>query len=267
MATTTFDSHCHFTPSDDIRGLLDRARDAGLAGILAVGGSPEANEGALLAAREAPGFVRFSLGFEPDAAGTTTPEEAVAFLERSYEALADEGLRPSAVGEIGIDYSRDPTAEDRKAQRDLFIAQLDLADRLSLPCTIHSRDAEADTLAILGDHLSPALRRENRAGSLHCFVGPASFAEDLLPIGLCYGLSGILTFRNADSLRAIARTLPADRLLVETDSPYLAPVPLRGKTCEPAFVVHTARLLGTLRDLDEAAVFDLTARNALRVFG
>ena len=262
----TFDSHCHFIPSDDIPSLLQRAREAGLCGLLAVGGGAEANEGAILATRTAPGFARFSLGFEPDAVDTITPTEAISYLESTITTLASEGLRPSAIGEIGIDYSREPSPAERKAQRDLFSAQLDFAARLSLPCTIHSRDAEADTIAILKEHLSPALIRENRPGSLHCFVGPASFAESLLPLNLCYGLSGSLTFRNADSLRAIAKTLPRDRILVETDSPYLAPVPKRGKTCEPAFVVHTARLLASLLELDENEAFALTARNALRLF-
>ena len=220
----------------------------------------------MLAARTAPGFARFSIGFEPDAVDSVTVQEAIAYLDRTVSALREEGLAPSAIGEIGIDYSRDPSPEERHAQRDLFAAQLDFAARLSLPCTIHSREAEDDTVAILKEHLSPALVREKRTGSLHCFVGPASFAEALLPLELYYGLSGILTFRNADSLRAIAKTLPRERILVETDSPYLAPVPMRGKTCEPAFVVHTARLLGTLLEMEEDDVFSLTAGNALRLF-
>lgn len=265
-SSSPFDSHCHFAPSDDVRGLLRRAREAGLCGLLAAGGGDEANAGAILAAREAPGFARLSLGFEPGEAAGVAARDAIARLEAAIASLAAEGLRPSAIGEIGVDYSRTPSPGERKAQRDLFAAQLDLAARLSLPCTIHSRDAEADTVAILADHLSPSLRAASRAGALHCFVGPASFAEALLPLGLCYGLSGILTFRNAGPLRDVAKELPADRVLVETDSPYLAPVPRRGERCEPSFVVHTARLLGTLRGLAEEEVFALTARNALRLY-
>ena len=266
MQPSVFDSHCHFTPGNDIPLLLDHAGKAGLKGLLAVGGDAETNESAVKAARGAPEFVRFALGFEPDAVDSISPEEAVGYLERKIDALRAEGLRPSAIGEIGIDYSRDPSPENRKAQCALFSAQLDLAARLSLPCTIHSRDAEEDTVEILKGHLSPDLIRIGRAGALHCFVGPASFAKALLPFGLCYGLSGILTFRNADSLRAIAKTLPRDRILVETDSPYLAPVPMRGKTCEPAFVVHTARFLAGLLGLEEEEAFALTTRNALRLY-
>ncbi|MBQ6103763.1 MAG: TatD family hydrolase, partial [Kiritimatiellae bacterium] len=148
----------------------------------------------------------------------------------------------------------------------LFAAQLRLAAKLGLPCSIHSRDAEADTLALLRENLSPELAAAGRAGSLHCFVGSAEFAAALAPLGLSFGISGIVTFRSADALRAVVPLLPRDRILVETDSPYLAPVPLRGKPCEPAFAVHTARRVADLLGLPEDEAFALFDANARRLF-
>ncbi|MBQ3810907.1 MAG: TatD family hydrolase, partial [Kiritimatiellae bacterium] len=188
-------------------------------------------------------------------------DAAMAALEKR---LAAGGA--AALGEIGLDYSHGEDAADRARQRALFAAQLRLAAKLALPCSIHSRDAEEDTLALLRENLSPELSAAGRAGSLHCFVGSPEFAAALAPLGLCFGLSGIVTFRSADALRAVVPLLPRDRILVETDSPYLAPVPLRGRPCEPAFVVHTARRVADLLNLPEPEAFALFTANARRVF-
>lgn len=260
-----FDTHCHFEPGMDIPRLVARAREAGLDGILAMGGSPEDDDGAAQAVAAAPGFVHAAYGIFPDRA---THLPTAAARNEAIRALRERatGHGAIAIGEIGLDFSHGETPEERTLQRDLFAAQLRLAAELALPCSIHSRAAEADTVAILRECASPDLVRATRTGSLHCFVGPASFAEALLPLGLRFGLTGILTFRSADELRGIVPTLPRDRLLVETDSPYLAPVPLRGKTCEPAFVIHTTARLGELLGLspDEAAA--LTTANARALF-
>ena len=299
-----FDSHCHFEPGDDIPALLSRARAAGLSGLLAVGGSPEADAGARAAAAAAPGFAFAAFGLEPgmaaDIADPRDLDARMAALEaallgaaspdgrappRSAPADSPDGRAPprpapadspdgrapprpiaAAIGEIGLDYSRGEDAAARARQRALFAAQLRLAARLGLPCSIHSRGAEEDTVAVLRENLSPDLVRDARAGSLHCFVGPADFAAALVPLGLSFGLSGIVTFRSADALRALVPALPRDRLLVETDSPYLAPVPLRGRPCEPAFVVHTARRVAALLGLPEPDAFALFAENARRIF-
>ena len=271
-----FDSHCHFEPGDDIPALLSRARAAGLSGLLAVGGSPEADAGARAAATAAPGFAFAAFGLEPGlAADIADPRDLDARIAALEAALlgadSPDGRAPprpiaAAIGEIGLDYSRGEDAAARARQRALFAAQLRLAARLGLPCSIHSRGAEEDTVAVLRENLSPDLVREARAGSLHCFVGPAEFAAALVPLGLSFGLSGIVTFRSADALRALVPALPRDRLLVETDSPYLAPVPLRGRPCEPAFVVHTARRVAALLGLPEPDAFALFAENARRIF-
>ena len=282
---TLFDSHCHFEPGDDLPALFARAREAGLGGLLAVGGSPEANACALAAASAAPGFAFAACGFEPDeAAALADPRDLDARMAALEATLLNkerpDGRAPSespdgrapprpipiAIGEIGLDYSRGEDAAARARQRALFAAQLRLAARLGLPCTIHSREAEADTVAVLRENLSPDLAAAGRAGALHCFVGPAPFAAALAPLGLSFGLSGIVTFRNADALRAVVPALPRDRILVETDAPYLAPVPVRGRRCEPAFAAHTARFLAGLLGLPEPDAFALFGANARRLY-
>ncbi len=260
-----FDSHCHFDAGRDIAGELSRARAAGLSGLLAVGGSPEADAGAAAAAALAPGFSRPAFGLEPDLAADLADPAGLADRLAALEARLAEG-GAAALGEIGLDYSHGEDAAERARQRALFAAQLRLAAKLGLPCSIHSRDAEADTVELLRANLSPALAAAGRAGSLHCFVGPAEFAAALAPLGLCFGLSGIVTFRNADALRAVVPLLPRDRILVETDSPYLAPAPLRGRPCEPAFVLHTARRVAGLLGLPEDEAFALLDENARRLF-
>ena len=260
-----FDSHCHFAPGDDVAGAVARARAAGLSGLLAVGGTDEADAGARAAAALAPGFALPAFGLDRDAADAIPDPAALdARLAALEEALVSGGA--AAVGEIGLDYSHGEDDAARARQRALFAAQLRLAAKLGLPCSIHSREAEEDTVEVLRGNLSPDLAAAGRAGALHCFVGSAEFAATLAPLGLFFGLSGIVTFRNAGALRAVVPLLPRDRILVETDSPYLAPVPMRGRPCEPAFAVHTARRVADLLELPEDQAFALLDENARRLF-
>ncbi|MGI5867856.1 MAG: TatD family hydrolase [Kiritimatiellia bacterium] len=269
----SFDSHAHF-PGDafaEHRAQIARAREAGLCGILAVGGSPDLDPGAIAMAREHPGDVHLALGCDRDTAPALAPDPATldATLRRLRATLADlarDGIAVRAIGEIGLDFSRNPSAADKAAQIALFDAQLALADELDLPCTIHSRDADAETLASLERHASPSRRRTGSVGVLHCFTREADFAAALIDLGLCIGLSGILTFRNADPLRAVAAGLPHERILVETDCPYLTPVPMRGRPNEPAMLPHTVRRLAKILGLDESDAADLTTANARRLF-
>lgn len=265
-----FDSHAHF--GDDWRAVLLRSREAGMAGLVAVGCDARANAFALAVARAEPSFALLALGF--DYSSGVTPDEAVAFL-RHEGAVLERGfggaapgrcptLSLAAIGEIGLDYSH-PGA-DPVAQRALFERQVALAAEWGLPVIVHSREAAADTLAVLRAVGSRALAAVGRLGVLHCFVGDRCFAEEVLSLGMMVSLSGIVTFRNAEALRAVAAWLPSDRLLVETDSPYLAPVPLRGRVNEPAFVVHTIRCLAALRGTSPEALASQTTSNALRLF-
>ena len=233
--TELFDTHAHFegTP-EETRAAVERARAAGVTRIMAVGGSESLNAGTA-------GFEFRAIGWDRDQAGRELPELDYAGV--------------SAVGEIGLDYHYSP--ETRGAQRELFARQLELAARLSLPVVIHTREADDDTLGLL--------REIPSRGIIHCFTGSPPFCRALLDLGFYVSISGIVTFRAADNVRESALVVPDDRILVETDSPFLAPVPMRGSANEPAYVVHTAKFLADLRStpLDDFAA--LTTRNALAV--
>ena len=190
------------------------------------------------------------------------PHEADAHPDLGAPALvaASSHSRVIAIGECGLDYHYDNS--ERGAQRERFQAHIDAARESGLPLVVHTRDAEEDTAEILGR----AVREGGVAGVLHCFTGTADLARKALDLGLYISLSGIVTFKNARDLQDTAKWLPADRMLVETDSPFLAPVPHRGQTCEPAFVVDTAAFVAGLRDEEPEALAETTTENFFRLF-
>lgn len=232
-----FDTHAHFegTP-DETHAAVRRARDAGVTRIMSVGGSESLNKGT-------EGFRYRAIGWDRDQAGRNLPK-------LDYTGVA-------AVGEIGLDYHYSP--ETRAAQCELFARQLELARSLDLPVVIHTRDADDDTLGLL--------REIPSRGIIHCFTGTPRFCRDLLDLGFMISISGIVTFRAAENVRESALVVPDDRILIETDSPFLAPVPMRGNANEPAFIVHTARFLADLRDTQVEDFARLTTANALRTLG
>jgi TatD DNase family protein len=251
------DTHAHFG-GDDATKTVARAVAAGVTRILAVGGNPDLNAGAEAAARAAPGQVRLALGL--DRSQTQVSAEGVNAFESSLSAVT-----LCAIGESGLDYHHD--AATRPAQLALFARMLDLAARRALPIIIHTREADEDTLAVIDEAGSAALAAAGRLGVVHCFTGGKAFASQLLDRGLCISFSGIVTFRNAGELREVASYVPADRLLIETDSPYLTPVPLRGQPNEPAFLPHVAACVARQRKLEAAGLAALTTRNAETLFG
>ena len=169
-----------------------------------------------------------------------------------------------AVGEIGLDFHYAP--ETAEAQVALFRGQLAQARELGLPVIVHSREADAETLSELRAHAAAWTGAPERIGVLHCFTGGRAFAEALLNLGFHISFSGIVTFRNADVLREVAAAVPAERLLMETDSPYLAPVPMRGQANEPAFLVHVAETLASVRGCPVDEIARVTTANAQRLF-
>jgi TatD DNase family protein len=246
------DTHCHLDsckPPDS--ELVARARRAGVSRLATVGMNDASIERALNAAREHEGVVaivgrhpHYSEGF-----GQGDVDEIEA-------AAADPLAR--AVGETGLDYYRDRAP--REDQRRAFEAQLELAGRARLPAVIHTRDAEEDTFAMLAEHA------DRVTVVLHCFSSPGRLDEAVERGYLC-SFAGNVTYKNADALQAAARDVPEELLLVETDSPYLAPVPLRGKPNEPANVTHTAEFVAGLRGVGYGELDELVERNAARVFG
>jgi TatD DNase family protein len=165
-----------------------------------------------------------------------------------------------AIGECGLDYHYDNS--ERGAQHERFQAHIDAARQSGLPLVVHTRDAEDDTAEILGQ----AVREGGVTGVLHCFTGTGDLARKALDLGFYISLSGIVTFKNARDLQDTAKWLPADRMLVETDSPFLAPVPHRGQTCEPAFVADTAEFVAGLRGDEPEALAEATTANFFRLF-
>jgi TatD DNase family protein len=252
------DTHVHldaFRDDGERDDVLQRAREAGVTRLIAIGGNAVGNEVAVASAQR-PG-VWATVGYDRDQTS----------IERLPGRL-DEWLknpRVVAVGEIGLDYYY--SLETAAAQKALFEEMLEKARRHARPCIIHSRWADDDTLAILRNHASSWKGPSECMAVLHCYTGGPAFAEKLLELGLMISFSGIITFRNADELRQVAPIIPDDRLLVETDSPFLAPVPYRGKKNEPAFLVAVAEKVAQLRGVEPAELAATTHRNADRLFG
>ena len=247
-----FDTHCHFETGDvdEIASQLVRAKAAGVEKVLAVGGGASLNGSASLAAataraREGMPSVMCAVGFDRDHVGEAHGEPADAGMP----------VAPSAWGEIGLDYHYSP--ETRREQTGLFAAQLEEARRRNLPVVVHTREAADDTLAIL--------REVQSRGVIHCFTGSPEEARSYLDLGFYISISGIVTFRAADNVRETALVVPDDRILVETDSPFLAPVPMRGKPNEPAFVAYTCEFLAKLRGMSPDDFAELTFANAERM--
>ena len=302
-----FDTHAHldaFAADGTLDAVLARAAAAGVTRICAMGGSPAANALAARLAAERPETLVAAVGLDRDQSATPPDLPALRDLATSSPATI------RAIGEIGLDYYYDP--DGAPAQRALFTKMLELALDLRIPVCVHTRDADADTLAALRDFSSewkksfqsleknpeifqpleknfpvigktggifPATGKNFSShwkthepagipppGILHCYTRGPEMAEELVDMGFFISFSGILSFNNAAPLREVASRLPLERLLVETDSPYLAPKPFRGKTCEPMYAARTGEVLAEARAADPAAIAAATTENAFRVF-
>jgi TatD DNase family protein len=250
------DSHCHLEYKglvEDQPAVLERARAAGVGGFLNISTRQrEWDQVIATAARESD--VWASVGIHP--------HEADAHADLGMGALIEAAAHPRviAIGETGLDYYYDHS--DRATQQALLRTHIAASRETGLPLIVHTRDAEDDTAAILTEEMAqgrfPAL--------IHCFTASADFARQMIDLGLTISLSGIVTFKNAKDLQAIAASLPEDRLLVETDAPFLAPVPHRGQVCEPAFTADTARCVAALRGAEPERLAASTTRNFFALF-
>jgi TatD DNase family protein len=255
------DSHAHIDGEEydaDRDAVVGRAREAGVRAILNVGtGDPgsDAFERAVRVAEEYDGVY---------AAVGVHPHDAKLFDEEAAErlqSLARGSSRVIAWGEIGLDYHYDHSP--REVQREVFRRQLRIAREMALPVIIHSREADEDTVNILRDEMKGAGRR----GIMHCFGGSRQMAEDVLELGFMISFAGNVTFKKADDLREVARRVPLDRLLAETDCPFLTPVPFRGRRNEPARVLEVAAGLAELHNLTTDEMGRITTENFSRFFG
>ena len=250
------DSHCHLNYpglAERQTEVLDNARAHGIQGFLNIS-TRQSEWGDIVGLAERHSDVWASIGVHPHEADAHPDLGSAALIGSSGHD------RVIAIGECGLDYFYDKS--DRTAQRERFHAHIEAARRTGLPLVVHTRDAEDDTAEILGE----ATRQGGVTGVLHCFTGSADLARKALDFGFYISLSGIVTFKNARDLQETARMIPLDRLLVETDAPFLAPVPNRGKTCEPAFVADTATFLADLRGEDLEALAKATTGNFFRLF-
>ncbi len=252
------DSHCHLDDKQfdpDRNEVIARAREAGVERMMAIGtgNGPTDLEAALRLARQH-SFIYATVGVHPHDAAKATPETFAAMEALASEATAQTKLL--AIGEIGLDYHYDFSPRD--VQRDVFIEQLKLARRAAKPIVIHTREAWDDTLLLLREHWSGS-------GIMHCFSGGPAEARQALDLGFYLSFGGVLTFPKAEAPREAARLAPEDRLLIETDAPYLAPVPKRGKRNEPAFMVETARRLAEVRGVRPERIADATTANFERL--
>lgn len=255
------DSHCHLAGPEfqqDLDAVIERAEAAGVTGALVIIGAHDDEEcvraGTVTASWSG---VRLSIGVHPHAAGqfADDPERAARLVEERLRTAP----AARAVGEIGLDYHYDFAPRD--VQQAVFRAQLRLAARVGRPVVIHTREAEDDTFGILGEEAA------GLAGCvLHCFTGDRAMARRALDAGFYLSLAGIVTFPKAAELHAVAKMAPLDRLLVETDSPFLAPVPHRGGRNEPAHVVHVAQAVAALRGTAVEEVARATRTNFERLF-
>lgn len=250
------DAHCHLEKDDfpDATPLLERARAVGLVHAVVVGQfQKDSTFGSTLeVCRSDPGFFTATMGIHPHEAARV--DEAV-FAELSRLCALPE---VAAVGEAGLDYYYD--SSPRQTQQALFARQCELARALGKPLVVHVRDAHEDCDRILGE---TGIGR----GVIHCFTGDTAAARRYLDRGFHLSISGVVTYKKTEALQDAVRFAPADRLLVETDTPYLAPVPHRGKRNEPSFVVETGKKVAELKGLPVEALAETTSQNAARAFG
>ncbi|HEY3301980.1 MAG TPA: TatD family hydrolase [Candidatus Binatia bacterium] len=252
------DSHAHIQGPEfaaDFQAVIDRAHAAGVEKIVVVGGAGElaSNDAAVTAANSFAGLFA-TVGMHPHDVKDVSEED----LKRLKDLTADPKV--VAVGETGLDFYYDHSPHD--LQTKIFARFIHMARETRLPLVVHDRDAHREIAEILRSEGGGDLR-----GVIHCFTGDYEAAKIFLDLGFYLSFSGILTFKNAGTLREVARKLPLDRILVETDSPYLAPVPHRGKRNEPAFVLHAAETLATVKGLDLHDVAEATSRNTRDLFG
>ena len=250
------DSHCHLNYkglAEDQPAILARARARGVSAMLNIS-TRESEWDAVIATADREADVWASVGIHPHDADAHTHIDTAKLVERTRHP------RVVAIGESGLDYHYDHSDRDR--QQASFRAHIAACRETGLPLIVHTRDAEEDTLAILADEMGKGAY----PGVIHCFTASGDFADQALALGFYISISGIVTFKNAHDLQETAARLPLDRLLIETDAPFLAPVPNRGKPGEPAFVADTAAFLAELRGEDLATLAAATKANFFTLF-
>ncbi len=250
------DSHCHLNYKgliEDQDGVIARAGEAGVSAMLNISTRESEWDDIIETATKAPN-IWASIGIHPHEADGHPDIDTEKLVAKAAHA------KVVAIGETGLDYYYDKS--DRDQQRASFRAHIAAARDTALPIIVHTRDADADSGSILREEMGKGAY----TGVIHCFTASREFADIALELGMYISISGIVTFKNAKDLQAVAAIIPDDRLLIETDSPFLAPVPHRGKICEPAYVANTAQFLSDLRGVPLASLAQSTTENFYRLF-
>ncbi len=250
------DSHCHLDFNDfdeDFEDILTRAREAGVTAMLNAGNNINELEGQLELSETYP-FIYTAVGVHPHNAAEYPDIKAQDFIEKSKHK------KVVGIGECGLDYYYDYSPKD--VQHRVFVEQIIAAQETGLPLIIHTRDADDDTIAILKEHYN----QKPFTGEIHCFSTSRKLAEFALSIGFYISASGIITFNKSGELREIFKDIPLDRLLVETDSPFLAPIPMRGRRNEPSYVRYTAERLAQLKEIPFEKLAQITSDNFHNLF-
>lgn len=252
MYGNIFDSHAHYTDksfNDDREIMLGSLRESGVCGVINCGADIESSVFSLELAKKYP-FIYAACGVHPEEVETVDKDYTVTLrnLAKNEECVA--------IGEIGLDYY---WRQDTKSQqKEMFENQIVLAKELNLPIIVHDREAHNDTLEILKKH--------KPEGVLHCFSGSVETAKEVLKLGMYIGLGGAVTFKNARKAVEVAEMLPLDRLLLETDCPYMAPVPMRGKRNNSTYISYIAEKIAEIKGLDPQTVLDVTTENTKKLF-
>ena len=249
------DSHCHLDMRDfdkDREAVIQRAQKDGIVHMISIGIDVGSSQSAIDLARQYD-FISATVGCHP--------HDADECSSLDLEKLTSMAVEPEVVawGEIGLDYYRNYSKKEN--QRKIFQVQLELAQRAELPVIIHDRDAHKEVYAIL-----EKMGKGERKGIIHCFSGDRGLAEAFIALGYYISIPGTVTYKKAGQIKEVAATIPLDRMLVETDAPFLAPVPRRGKRNEPSYVAYTAREIARLRDIPFETVAEQTTRNARTIF-
>lgn len=251
--TNIFDSHAHYDDeafSADLPKLLEALPESGVTGVISCGVNMETSQFAVRLSKEY-GYIYAAAGFHP-----LNLQDAPADVAEALRPLLAE-KKTVALGEIGLDYHYEK--ETRNEQLALFEAQLKLARELDIPVIVHDRESHEDTMRLL--------ERYRPRGVVHCFSGSTQMAQAVLRLGMYIGLGGAVTFRNAKKPVEVAAMVPPERLLVETDAPYMAPVPCRGTRCDSRMIAHTAQRLAEIRGVAAQEILDRSAQNAKTLFG
>ena len=252
MYNNIFDSHAHYNDKAfdiDRTELLDSLKESGICGVINCGSDLENSEKSLELSKKYD-FMYFACGIHPEEVDNL-PED---YLNQIRELARNE--KCVAIGEIGLDYYW--RQDNKELQKEVFIEQIKLAQELSLPVIIHSRDAHEDTLSILKEY--------KPQGVLHCFSGSKEIAKEVLKLGMYIGFGGALTFKNARKSVEVMEILPLDRLLLETDCPYMAPVPMRGKRNDSSYIPYVAEKVAEIRNMDPQDVINTATENTKKLF-